>query len=146
MIILTDFIRSVYKQFLAYFITGVSAFVLDIGSLYVFKEYLRIDAWEAVVINQVFLIAYVFAINKFWTFRATGQTHRQAVRFLILCFANYAFAVAWMWFFNEKIGLNYLVARTANIALSVAWNFLIYKFWVYKTDRVDNSADPLLTI
>ncbi len=127
-------------QFAKYFLIGFSAFVLDITTLFLFKEFVHLTAVQAVIINQAILLNYVFFLNKYWAFKAKGITRSQMVRFYLLALTNYGISVLWMWFFTERLQLiviqperyNYLLFRTANIALAVAWNFLLYKFWVYK--------------
>jgi len=120
------------RQFVKYFVIGFSGVILDLATLFIFKEYFALRPVVAVVINQILIITYIFLLNKFWTFKAKGITRDQLVRFLLIAFANYIFAVIWMWFFNEILGYNYLLTRLANIIISVSWNFLIYKHWVYK--------------
>ncbi len=123
---------SIRKEFTKYFIIGVSAVVLDIGTLYLLKEFLHLQPVVAVIINQAFLINYVFFLNKHWAFKSKGVTHKQMVRFYILALVNYGISVAWMYWFNERLDWQYLIVRIANVALSVAWNFLLYKYWVYR--------------
>jgi putative flippase GtrA len=132
---------SMRGQFARYFITGLSAVFLDLGSLYLLEEYLHFRPVWAVVVNQIFLLNYVFFINKHWSFKSHGITHKQLVRFLCLCGVNYVFSIAWMWFFNEKMGIYSLTARLMNVVLAVAWNFLIYRYWVYKTDPAPAVAE-----
>lgn len=126
---------SMRQQFARYFVVGLGAVILDVGSLYLLKQYLHLRPVVAVIVNQVFLLNYVFFLNKHWAFKSKGVTHKQIVRFFILAGLNYAIAIGWMLFFNEKLGINYLLARVSNIALSVAWNFLLYKYWVYKHEE-----------
>jgi putative flippase GtrA len=57
------------------------------------------------------------------------------VRFYTLAVVNYLISVAWIQGFHSWLGINYLVARTANIALAVGWNFLLYKHWVYRVEE-----------
>ena len=68
------------------------------------------------------------------------MAHREMVRFLILAGVNYLISVAWMYVFNEKFGINYLLVRLANVALAVAWNFLLYRFWVYVAPKENPPA------
>lgn len=141
---LLRFIWSVRRQFIRYFATGVSAVVLDIATLYILKEYFGMRPLMAVVINQIFLLNFVFFMNKYWSFKAQGTTAVQAVKFLCVACLNYSVAVAWMWFFNERVGINYLIARIMNIAVAVAWNFLLYRYFVYRAKPqaapVDNTV------
>ena len=131
---------SLREKFVKYFITGVSAVVLDIFTLYLLKEYAHFRPVNAVIVNQLFLLNYVFFINKYWSFKAAGMTHKQVVRFLSVCGLNYAISVGWMWIFNERFGVNYLLVRITNVALAVAWNFLLYNHWVYKNSEVANAV------
>lgn len=141
-----SFLRKHYKQFLMYTVVGGSAFVLDIGTLVLLKEYGHIPPVWAVALNQIFILNYVFFLNKFWSFKSQGQTHKQIVRFLILVCCNYFFSVTWMWVWVEVLhidfypggifgdkNIGYIVGRLSNVLLAVSWNFLLYKYWVYKT-------------
>ena len=122
-------------QFARYFVIGLCGVFLDVGSLYLLKQYLHLRPVVAVIINGIFLLNYIFFLNKYWAFKSTGITHRQMVRFFLLSGVNYVISITWMYIFNEKSGFNYLLVRIANIALSVAWNFLLYKYWVYRREE-----------
>lgn len=119
-------------QFIRYFITGSSGVILDMSSLYVLKEFFFLSPVVAVASNQLMMTAYLFLLNKYWAFKASGISHQQLIRFIIIMSANYLLAVIWMWFWNHFLGFNYLVVRIVNIMLCVFWNFLLYKFWVFK--------------
>lgn len=120
------------KQFFSYFLIGTSGTLLDLLSLAFFKEVLGWKPVTAVVINQILIINYVFFLNKFVTFKAQGKTLKRLGAFVLLSIWNYVFAVAWMYYLNERMGYNYLLVRITGIILAVSWNFLLYKFWVYK--------------
>lgn len=124
-------------KFARYFATGITAFVLDIALLYILKEFFGLYPVVAVIINQIIIIGFVFLVNKFFSFRANGNTRRQMIKFAVVVGGNYLFAIFWMWFFNHKLGFNYLLVRTANVALAVAWNFLLYQEWVYRPDKTE---------
>lgn len=124
--------KSLHFQFIKYFATGLSAFALDMLTLFALKDGLGLTPTWAIVINQILLFNFVFFVNKLWSFKVEGMTHKQMVRYLMVSGFNYLFSVAWMWSFTEHFGFNYLVVRTANIILAVSWNFLLYKFFVYK--------------
>jgi len=132
----TQFIKFFWSQrhyFTKYFIVGLSGVFLDIGSLIVLKERFGFSPTTAIVINQIFLLTYIFLLNKYWSFKDKTLPHRQIVRFLILASGNYLFAVLLMYIFNHWIGFDYRLVRLGSIALMVTWNFFLYKFWVYKT-------------
>lgn len=125
-------------EFTKYSMVGVSAFALDIGSLYFLKEFGGLNPVTAVVINQIFILNYVFFLNRNWSFRAKGITRQQMIKFVILAGANYIFSIIWMWVMNHKLAIFYLLARISNIMIAVAWNFLLYKYWVYYPKEIKN--------
>lgn len=129
---------SMRAQFIRYFIIGINGVVLDILTLWLLKKYLNVNPTVAVVINQIFLINYVFLLNKYWAFKARGMGHKQIVKFYLVAGLNYLISVAWMWFFNHQLHYNYIAVRIVNIALAVSWNFLLYKYFVYA-----NSSTPI---
>jgi dolichol-phosphate mannosyltransferase len=129
-------------QFIKYFITGLSGTILDIGTLYIFKDLFHLRAVIAVMINQIIVVFYVFTLNKYWSFKSNGGlTHLQFIRFLSVMGLNYIIAIVWMWFWHDIFNYNYLLVRLTNIILSVSWNFLIYKYWVYQQERSIISLD-----
>ena len=127
---------SMRKEFVKYFTIGIIAYLTDIGSLYFLKEYVGLSAAMAIIIDQPIITYGVFILNKHWSFQAVGITHRQMIRFYLLAAANYFISIGWIYLVHDRMGMQYLIARTMNIALSVAWNFLLYKYWVYRKDGI----------
>jgi putative flippase GtrA len=124
---------SVRKEFVKYFLVGITAVVFDMGTLIAFKELLGIPAIVAVVLNQIAVLGYVFTVNKRWSFRNTDMPHRQMVRFALLASFNYCFSVAVMYLFNHRFfTFDYRAVRIGTIMVMVPWNFLLYKYWVYR--------------
>ena len=119
------------KEFLRYFIIGISAFALDLLSLFFFKEHLRFSPVFSVIVNQIFIINYVFFLNKYWSFKSGALVGKEAVRFLTVAVGNYLISIVWMAVFNHYLGFNYLLVRLINVVLAVSWNFLFYKHYVY---------------
>ena len=131
-------------RFAHYAIVGFSSVVIDLISLFILKQFLGVKPVLAVAINQVFIIIFVFCLNKFWSFQSHHDTPSQVIRFSILLAYNYFFAVIWMWFWISIMGLHvyylqfdigYLLARVVSIIIAVSWNFFLYKFWVYRLPK-----------
>ncbi len=120
------------KEFLKYFIIGSSSVLIDLGTLYLFKEIFNFSPIISVVLNQIIVYSYVFLMNKFFVFSSDKSFLKQLIKYLIIASMNYLVAILWMWFFNKILGQNYLLVRTANIVLSVIWNFFLYKLFIYK--------------
>ena len=126
------------KQFIKYFITGVTAFLLDIASLFVLKEYCGLSAVVAVMLNQVFILATIFIVNKYWSFESKNSKTDEARRYFVVAAINYVFSITWIYLMADILGVYYLLARFLNISLAVTWNFFLYKNWVYKQSENDD--------
>jgi dolichol-phosphate mannosyltransferase len=121
-------------QFVRYFITGFSGVFLDLGTLYLFSNKLHVRPLFSIIINQLIILVYIFCLNKYWTFKANDMTGGQIIRFIEVYIFNYTVAIGWMWLFNEHYKFDYMFVRLGNIVLATSWNFILYKFFVYKSE------------
>lgn len=126
-------------EFAKYFIIGISAYFLDVICLYFLKHRLGFSPTLAVVVDQPPIILFVFLLNKHWSFGVKGMGETQMLKFGAVVAMNYFISVVWMAVFNHHFGLNYIYVRTANVAVAVGWNFLLYKHWVYATKTAQVS-------
>lgn len=134
------YIIASHREFIKYAFVGGSGFILDMGTLILFKEYFGISAVSAVIINQAIILTYNFCLNKWWSFRNREMPHKQLVRYLMLAFFNYGFSVLAMYIFHDRYGHDYRWVRVASVMVMVSWNFFLYKHWVYKKN-VHNLVD-----
>ncbi len=121
------------QQFAKYFLVGISGLVVDMTTLWIFIDILHWGAITALMVNQLIVLSYIFNLNKRWAFKSNGQTRQEIKRYLILYFFNYIFAIGWMYFWHNSLGFEPKLVRLVNIILAVSWNFLLYKFFVYRT-------------
>ncbi len=122
-------------ELLKYVLIGSSGFVLDMLTLIFFKEFVGFDSVSSVIINQAIIVIYIFTLNKFWTFRNRQLARPQFIKYLALTGWNYTIAVVFMYIFSRTLGLHYLLVRIGSIALTVTWNFLLYKHWIFAEQR-----------
>lgn len=119
-------------QIARFLITGISSAIMDIGLLIILKEKANFRPVFAVATNQVFVIAYNFLMNKYWSFATKKMPLRQFGRYIILVFLNYFFSIALMYLFYDLVGIDYKLVRLSSITLLFVVNFIFYKYWVYK--------------
>jgi len=124
----------VRHEFSKYFIVGFGGLFFDIGSLMLFKEFLKFSPTVSVVFNQILVLVINFTLNKYWSFSNKAMPHKQVVRYLILAGWNYLFAIFTMYLISEVMGYDYRIVRLGTIAMAVSWNFFLYKYWVYTGD------------
>ncbi|MEK7481227.1 MAG: GtrA family protein [Patescibacteria group bacterium] len=126
-------IHAKKATFARYFFTGITGLVMDVGLLYVAKEYFGIRPVIALFGTQILVIAYVFFMNRHWSFKSTAtSTHRQLAKFLVVLAGNYVVSIVFMYLGHDMLGIHYQIVRITTVALSVSWNFLLYNYWVYR--------------
>lgn len=126
------YVWTIRAELTKYVIVGGSGVFLDMGTLILFKERFGLIPVVAVVLNQALLLAYNFTLNKYWSFRNTAIPHWQLARYMTLAAANYVVAVSMMQWLHHGMEFDYRLVRLGTIALTVSWNFLLYKYWVYR--------------
>jgi putative flippase GtrA len=129
------FFWSLRRQFARYFVVGLTSFFLDMGSLIFLKEVMHVLPFLAVIANQAFILVFIFLMNKYWSFKNNTMTKRQILRFGIVVIFNYIFAVSAMYVFNHRLNIDYRLVRVGSIIMSVSWNFFLYKYFVYVTEK-----------
>lgn len=132
------YLWSLRREFVKYFLVGITAVAFDMSTLIAAKELLGIRPIYAVIVNQALVLVYVFVVNKYWSFRNKDLPHKQFVRFATLAIINYFFSVLTMYIFNHKFDIDYRLVRIGTIAMMVSWNFFLYKYWVYRSEPVQN--------
>jgi len=122
------------QQLRRYVIVGASSFVIDAG---IFEIVRRLGVWYilATVISQSCAITYNFLLNKHWSFKSEGRGHREFIRYLLLVGWNNLFQVVFLALAVEIIHLPHLLAKVLGAGLVVSWTFLLYRLWVFKSER-----------
>ena len=118
-------------KFYKYFVVGVSGVVADIGLLYIASDLIGIRPFNAILVTQIIVITFNFLLNKHWSFKSQGSHQKELIRYSIVMAWNYLFGALAMYVGNDILGINHLIIRTLTIAVAVAWNFLLYNYWVY---------------
>lgn len=122
------------QQGIKYLFVGGTSFLLDVSLLIIAKEVVSIPPTCAIIFIQVVVLLYNFLLNKYWSFQNTQKTHRQFVRYMSLAGVNYIFGVVAMYVGHDVLSYDYRLVRVLTVAVTVLWNFVLYKFWVYKKE------------
>ena len=130
-----NYFWSLRREFVKYFIVGFSGLFLDMGTLVLFREVFGFAPPVAVIFNQPLVLGYNFTLNKYWSFHSKAIPHKQMVRYAILASWNYFFSWFSMYILFELWGMDYRIARILSITVMVSWNFLLYKYWVYRENK-----------
>ncbi|MDN5351824.1 MAG: hypothetical protein PWQ12_743 [Clostridiales bacterium] len=124
--------RSI-RQITRYLITGFTAFGIEY-SLYVFL-YKFIGLYYILSSFIVYAVVFLFSffVNRNWSFESEGDVRRQILLYFLLFLFNLFFGnIVLLYFLTEYVGLDPLFSPFIKMGLIVCWNFLIYKYVIYK--------------
>lgn len=120
------------KQFVRYLITGGSAFLLEylfyLLMVNVFK--IRYDISSVIVFTTMFVLT--FLATKLWTFESKDRTVQQFLMHGALFLFNLIFASYYLVRLFVDLGVSVYMAPVLKMAVVVIWNFLIFKFIIYR--------------
>lgn len=133
-------------QIAKYLLSGVLATIIDLGviNLLMLATGITGGLYYSVFKSFSFLAAtsVKFVISKFWTFEKmeSGQSIKETVQFFVVTGIGLAINVAVASFVNDTIGVQYGLSKIlwGNIAaiaaafVSFTWNFVGYKFIVFR--------------
>ena len=138
--------RLSVKKFLKYIIVGGFSYLLDLGSLYFFVEYVKIYYLIAATLATVIATYTNYYLNKKWSFNDSRKIIKSLPKYLSLFAFNYFFMMVAMYIFVEFFGVHYLVIKVATMCIVVIWNFFLYKSYVYKHQTDQKIGTALLLI
>lgn len=125
--------RQGFGQFIRYIITGFTAFGIEYGLYVILIRFLKIHYIWASAIVYFLVFWFVFLVNRFWSFKSTSDLKRQLFQYGILFVFNLVIAnILLMAFLTEVLGMSEYLSPFFKTACVVSWNFLIYKYIIYK--------------
>lgn len=117
------------KKLVRYIIAGGSAYVFEMGSLYIAHAVLGLSPVTSVAIS--FWVGFItaFVLQKIFTFKNYEKHLRaiskQLVGYGLLVAWNYIFTLFCVSYFQKFVSV--YIIRTLTIAIIVSWNYIIYK-------------------
>jgi len=121
-----------FRQFVKYGIVGGSSVLIDMGLIFIFTEFVGLWYMFSAIISQTAAVIFNFSMNRAWSFRSNGLVGRQMAKYLMLTGFNYLYGIGALYLFVEVFHLHYLIAKMVIAMLMVSWNFLLFKYIIYK--------------
>lgn len=130
------------KSFIKFIFSGCLSGGVDLLLLFVFHSLLKLDI--VLSTSLAFILAFLisFSLQKFWTFRnyLSGQTFQQLSLYLINALVGLFLNAFFMHLLVNTYNVWYLLAQViVNLVIAV-WNFVIYKFVVFKADKNETNV------
>lgn len=102
----------------------------------------------AKVVSTVLAILANWVGNRYWTFSKNrqSQTLREGLEFFFVSFIGMGIGLACLWVSHYVLGYTSVVAdnissNVVGLLLGAAFRFVLYRYWVYGTNRSDGLAN-----
>jgi dolichyl-phosphate beta-glucosyltransferase len=130
--------------FLKYAVVGTIGTVVDVGTLYLFVEYVHIPLLISTTLSFILAVINNFILNKYWTFQNTNSNIRkQFIKFLIVALIGLGLTLILMYLFVYIINIpdiilynigikGYVLSKLLTSIIVLLWNFLGNKYWSFK--------------
>lgn len=131
-------IKTLAKNtFVRYAFSGGSALVTEEVVLFLTHGLAKFPLWLATGLAYLIAFGVNFSINRMLTFAdhgaREGAVHKQTVRFALLVCVNLGVTQVLMYSLTGA-GVNYLIAKPLSTVVITAYNFWLYKHWVFKPE------------
>lgn len=113
-----------------FLVVGGLSVAIDAGALFVLHGLL--DVWLPVATAAAFLLSlgFNFALNRAWTFGASGAAHWHLLRYISLVAVNLSLTVVLVQVLTW-LGLPYLISKLCTTALLAVGNYFLSRVWVF---------------
>jgi len=121
------------KQIIRYLITGFTAFGIEYALYVMLLKWAELHYILASVIVYALVFWFSFLVNRIWSFKSKGNIKRQFIQYGALFAFNLVVSnIFLMKLFTDVFGISELISPFLKMACVVCWNFLIYKYIIYK--------------
>lgn len=125
-------------QFFRYLFVGGFAAIVNIGSLYVFKEFLNIYYLVANVLGFVLGLITNYLLSKLLVFAKEKKMNGiiEFTTYAIIGVVGLGLDTFFIWIFTEKFKLYYMISKIISTALVFIWNFFGRKALYIVADKI----------
>jgi putative flippase GtrA len=127
-----------------FIIVGGVSFAIDLGLLMLLHEVFGAELWLATPIAFLTSLAFNFALQRIFTFRAKNGTSVSFLKYCLLVVFN-TFAVDVIVNLIDWLGAGYQVGKVVSTIMITAWNFLLYKHWIFRAASAEASDSEDIT-
>ncbi len=121
------------QQLIRYLVTGFTAFGIEYAMYVFLLKVIGLHYILASVIVYALVFWFSFIVNRIWSFKSKGNISKQLLQYGLLFSFNLVVSnIFIMKLLTDIIGLDPLISPFIKMAFVVSWNFLIYKYIIYK--------------
>jgi glycosyltransferase involved in cell wall biosynthesis/putative flippase GtrA len=130
-----NFKKTAFSSFitLRYFICGITAASINIGSLYIFTDIVGIWYLYSSILSFLLSLIISFTLQKFVVFRdtETHKIHREFIKFFVAAVLGVITNTILIFICVDMFGIWYIFSQIIAGFFVMIQNFILYKFFIF---------------
>lgn len=120
-------------KFLKFSIVGATGVVVDFFFTFICKEKFKFNKYVANSIGFIIAATSNYWLNRIWSFESTNpDVYTEYFSFVGVAMVGLVINNTVLWLVNEKVGINFYVAKLFAIGVTTVWNFSINYAFVFE--------------
>lgn len=128
-------------QFFRYLFVGGFAAVINIGSLYIFKEFFHMYYLIANVLGFILGLITNYILSRILVFAKENDMNRivEFTTYAIIGVIGLGLDTLFIWIFTDKVKIYYMISKIISTALVFIWNFFARKGLYVIVNKIKNN-------
>lgn len=119
------FSKAFLFKFIKFGLVGFSGLLVDFGTTYVLKEWLKVQKYIANSIGFTVAASTNYILNRVWTFQSTApDIGREYTSFFIISLIGLVINNLILWIIVSRLKWNFYLSKLIAIGVVTIWNFL----------------------
>ncbi|MCW3127319.1 MAG: glycosyl transferase family 2 [Bacteroidetes bacterium] len=124
--------QALLSKALKFAVVGLSAFLVDFGTVYTFKEKVKLNKYIANTIAFIVSASFNFALNRAWAFgNHDPEIVTQAVKFAVSMTIGFLIATGVIYVFSDRLRMNFYFSKLLGISVAMIWNFTMANLVIF---------------
>jgi putative flippase GtrA len=123
--------RHSIGEFIKFALVGLLNTAVDIA-IFFLLTWVSTAYVAAQVVSYSCGAANSYLLNKFWTFRSSGLSYAEVVRFTVVNLGSLVISIVVLTLLHETADLDLAVSKAGATVCALALNFLGNKLWVFR--------------
>ena len=120
-------------KFVKFCLVGGSGMLVDFGSTYVCKEWLKINKYVSNSIGFLLAASTNYILNRVWTFQSHSQEiGTQYFTFLLISVVGLGINNGIIYLLHSKLKWNFYLSKLIAIGVVTFWNFFMNFFFNFR--------------
>ena len=126
------FDQPLFLKLFRFSVVGATGVSVDFIITYLLKEIFKVQKYVSSSIGFVISALVNFTLNRIWTFQNHDPNWGlQFFKFFGVALVGLSISLLLTYLLNEKIKLNFYLAKALSIGGAMIWNFLVNNYYTF---------------